>query len=343
MKIYDLRSDTITKPSEGMRKAIYAAQVGDDVYGEDPTVNKLQELSNKITGKKASLFVSSGSMANLIALYVNGGRGKDVLMHQDAHSLHHELGAPAAIAGVNPIGVPGERGILRSEILIDYINPKNGAYHDAKTSMIIIENSHNFAGGTCYYKENLKDIYGFSNKYGLKSHMDGARVFNASIATGMSVKEICSYTDTISFCLAKGLGAPVGAILSGSKEFIEKAKTVRKMLGGGTRQAGIIAAGGVYALENNINRIIEDHINAKALAKALNAKGWAKVDPGTIETNILFFKTVGITAVRLEKKLKRKGILCFATASNTVRFVTSLEIDKQDINSICGIINSLDF
>lgn len=342
MKIYDLRSDTITKPSESMRKAIYKAQVGDDVYGEDPTVNKLQELSNKITGKKASLFVSSGSMANLITLYINGGRGKDVLMHKDAHSLHHELGAPAAIAGVNPIGVPGERGILRSEILQEYVNPKNGAYHDAKTSMIIIENSHNFAGGTCYYKENLKDVQAFAHKYGLSLHMDGARVFNAAIATGMSVKEISNYCDTVSFCLAKGLGAPVGAILSGSKEFIEEAKIVRKMLGGGTRQAGIIAAGGLYALEHNVSRLIEDHINAKSLAKTLNGKGWAKVDPGTIETNIIFFETVGISAARLERKLARRGVMCFATAINTVRLVTSLEQNKQDINSICGIINSLE-
>lgn len=342
MKIYDLRSDTVTKPSEEMRKSIYKAEVGDDVYGEDPTVNNLQELSNKITGKKASLFVSSGSMANLIAIYINGGRGKDVLMHQDAHSLHHELGAPASIAGINPIGVPGDRGILRSDILVDYVNPKNGAYHDAKTSMIIIENSHNFSGGTCYYKEDLKDIHTFSTKYGLKSHMDGARVFNASLATGMSVKEICSYTDTTSFCLAKGLGAPVGAILSGSKEFIEEAKTIRKMLGGGTRQAGIIAAGGLYALKHNRGRLIEDHINAKTLAKTLNEKGWAKVDPGTIETNIIFFETVGISAARIERKLARRGILCFATAKNTVRFVTSLAINKQDVNSICGIIHAME-
>lgn len=342
MKIYDLRSDTVTKPSEGMRKAIYNAEVGDDVYGEDPTVNRLQDLSNKITGKKASLFVSSGSMANLIAIYINGGRGKDVLMHKDAHSLHHELGAPAAIAGINPIGVPGERGILRSDILVDYVNPKNGAYHDSKTSMIIIENTHNFAGGTCYYKENLKDIHNFSVKYNLKSHMDGARVFNASIATGMSIKNICSYTDTVAFCLAKGLGAPVGAILSGSNEFIEEAKTVRKMLGGGTRQAGMIAAGGIYGLKHNRNRIIEDHINAKTLAKTLNSKGWAKIDPGTIETNIVFFETVGISAAKVERKLARRGILCFATGKNTVRFVTSLEVNKQDINSVCGIINAME-
>ncbi|QEN05120.1 aminotransferase class I/II-fold pyridoxal phosphate-dependent enzyme [Thiospirochaeta perfilievii] len=342
MNIYDLRSDTITKPSEAMRKAMYKAQVGDDVYGEDPTVNKLQELSNKITGKKSSLFVSSGSMANLITLFINGGRGKDVLMHNEAHSLHHELGAPAAIAGVNPIGVPGERGILRSEILQEYVNPKSGAYHDAKTSMIIIENTHNFAGGTCYYKENLKDVQSFAHKYGLSLHIDGARIFNASIATGLSVKEISSYADTITFCLAKGLGAPVGAILSGSKEFIDEAKIVRKMLGGGLRQSGIIAAGGLYALEHNIPRLIEDHINAKTLAKCLNGKAWAKVDPNTIETNILFFDTVGIPASKLERKLARRGILCFATGENTIRFVTSLSVTKQDINSICGIINSLE-
>ncbi len=342
MKIYDLRSDTVTKPSEEMRKAMYKAEVGDDVYDEDPTVNRLQDLASKITGKRSSLFVSTGSMANLIALYINGGRGNDVLMHDQAHSLHHELGAPSAIAGINPVGVPGERGILRSEILKDFVKSQNSAYYDAKTTMLVIENSHNFAGGTCYYRENLKDIQSFSSKYNLNSHMDGARVFNASIATGISLKEISSYTDTISFCLSKGLGAPVGAMLCGSKEFIQEAKKVRKFLGGGTRQAGIIAAAGIYALENNINRLIEDHINAKNLAKALMSKPWAKVDPSTIETNILFFETIGISAQKLEKKLARRGILCFATSENKIRFVTSLEVNKQDINSISGIINSLE-
>ncbi|MBN2618146.1 MAG: aminotransferase class I/II-fold pyridoxal phosphate-dependent enzyme [Spirochaetales bacterium] len=342
MKIYDLRSDTVTKPSEEMRKAIYRAEVGDDVYGEDPTVNRLQDLSSKITGKKASLFVSSGSMANLIALYINGGRGKDVIIHKDGHSLHHELGAPAAIAGVNLVGVPGERGILRSDIMVDYVNSPNGSYHDAKTSMIVIENTHNFAGGTCYYRENLKDVKIFADRYEVKIHMDGARVFNASVATGMSVKEICTYADSVTFCLAKGLGAPVGAILSGSKEFIEEAKTVRKMLGGGTRQAGILAAAGIYALENNRNRLIEDHINAKTLAKTLDATSWAQVDSTKIETNIVFFNTIGISAQKLERKLFRRGILCFATGPNTIRFVTNLDISKQDINSICGIISAIE-
>lgn len=342
MKIYDLRSDTVTKPTDEMRKAMYMAQVGDDVYGEDPTVNRLQDLSSKITGKRASLFVSSGSMANLITLYIKGGRGKDVLMHEDAHSLHHELGAPAAIAGINPIAVPGERGVLRSEILEEYVKPKSTPYHDSKSSMVIIENTHNFAGGTCYYKENLKDIRNFTQKYNLHLHMDGARVFNASVATGMSVKEISSYCDTMTFCLAKGLGAPVGAMLCGPKEFIEEAKVVRKMFGGGTRQAGIIAAGGLYALEHHIDRIMEDHINAKTLAKTLDAKSWAKVDPTKIETNIIFFDTPNIPASRIEKKLARRGVLCFATAPNTIRLVTSLTVNKQDINSICGIINSLE-
>ncbi|OQY39822.1 MAG: threonine aldolase [Spirochaetaceae bacterium 4572_7] len=341
MKIYDLRSDTITKPSEDMRKAMYNAKVGDDVYGEDPTVNKLQELSCKITGKKAALLVSSGSMGNLIALYINGGRGKDVIMHREAHSLHHELGAPAAIAGVNPIGVPGARGILRPETVTKFVNSTSGAYHDPKTSMIVIENTHNFSGGTCYSKDELKNIFTFAKKRGISLHLDGARVFNASIATGISVKEICSYSNTATFSLSKGLGAPMGAILVGSKEFIEEAKIIRKMLGGGTRQAGIIAAAGIYALENNIELLQKDHEHATILANALNKKNWAKIDPLSIQTNILIFDTLGTTAEKLVKKLSVNGIESFATGENSIRFVTSLEQNDEDIESICKIINEI--
>lgn len=339
--MYDLRSDTITKPCEAMRKVMYKAEVGDDVYGEDPSVNRLEEYAAGLTGKKGALFVPSGSMANLIPLFINGGRGHDVLLHKDSHILHYELGAPAVIAGVTPIAVPGDRGILSSEEMREYIKPSSSPYYDSKTSMIVIENTHNEAGGTCYFRDDLKDVQNFAHKHHLKVHIDGARLFNAAVATGIPVKEICAHADTVSFCLSKGLGAPVGAMIVGSREFIQQARTVRKMLGGGMRQAGILAAAGYYALKNNIDRLNEDHVNAKLLARTLATMSWASINPESVETNIIIFKVNGMPADRLVRKFQRRGILSFEAGGNRVRLVTSKEITRQDVNSITGLFKTV--
>lgn len=339
MKNYELRSDTFTKPTENMRKAMYAAEVGDDVYAEDKTVNRLQDLSSELTGKEASLFVPSGTMANLISLYISGGRGNEVLMHEQAHTIHHEVGGAAAIAGCMPISVPGKKGIMTRAVMEPMI--KKDEYDIAHTSLIEIENTHNFAGGTYWRKENLFEVRSFADDYKLKIHMDGARLFNAVTASGMSTAEISSYTDSVTFCLSKGLGAPVGSMLCGTREFIERARVIRKMIGGGMRQAGILASAGIYALENNIKRLENDHENCLKLAETLNTLSWATVDMEKVETNIVFAYTSPGQASSISEKLASKGIRVIATGSDEIRLVTSLMISSDEIDEVCIILKEL--
>lgn len=341
MKIFDLKSDTITKPREAMRKAMYQAEVGDDVYREDPTINKLEEYSAKLLGKDAGLFVPTGSMGNLIPLYLNCGKGNEVLTHEKSHIIHYELASVSAIAGALPIPVAGARGILHPEALEGKIRPE--VYYVARTKMIEIENTHNLEGGTCYQKEELAAVKKFAQKHNLTVHMDGARLFNAVISTGMSAKTISSYADTVTFCLSKGLGAPVGSLLCGDKYFIQEARRIRKMLGGGMRQAGILAAAGLYALENNVERLAEDHENAKQLARILSKTDWAMVDPHRVETNIFLCSVKGGKAKAAWKALKDRGILTSFLSEDSIRIVTSLEISSQDVKEIEEIIESLSF
>lgn len=336
MKTFDLRSDTVTKPSEGMRKAMYQAEVGDDVYEEDTTVNRLQDLAAEITGKKAALFLPSGSMGNLIPLFILCGRGNEVLTQKNSHILHYEMASVAALAGVLPHPVEGARGILKPEVLAPLI--RENIYYLSRTTMIEIENTHNREGGSCYTSAELKALKDFATEKHLLIHMDGARVFNAASAKGMTVKKISSFCDTVTFCLSKGLGAPVGSMLCGSKEFIDEARRVRKLLGGGMRQAGILAAAGIYALENNVERIQEDHVHAKVIANALADTKWAEIDPNTVETNILFFYTPRFPAEKVAAALKRKGILCGPSGPDKIRMVTHLEITREDITQICDIL-----
>jgi threonine aldolase len=340
MPLYDLRSDTVTLPTSEMRKAISKADLGDDVYGEDPTVNRLQEMAAKITGKKAALFVPSGSMGNLIPIFLNCGRGNEVLAHERAHILHYEMASITAIAGAMPVPVIGDRGILTPDALTEKVRP--GVYSMPRTAMVAVENTHNAAGGTCYTLQELKDIYDFAKKNDLKMHMDGARIFNAALAVEESAKRLCAQTDTVTFCLSKGLGAPVGSVLCGPQEFIDEARRIRKMLGGGMRQAGILAAAGIYALENNIERLAEDHANAKKLAEALYDCPWAEIDPVTIETNIVFFRT-SKDAETIAAGLKRKGILCGAPGPRLIRMVTNLGITTNDIDKVCTILRESKF
>ena len=339
MKNYELRSDTFTKPTEAMRKAIYEAEVGDDVYAEDYSVNNLQDMCSELTGKESSLFVPSGSMANLIALYIEGGRGNEVLMHHQAHTIHHEVGGAATVAGCMPISVPGDKGIMKRVDMEPML--KKDDYDIAHTSLIEIENTHNFAGGTYWRKEDLREVRDFADDNSLKIHMDGARLFNAVRASGMSASEISAYTDSVTFCLSKGLGAPVGSILCGTKPFIERARVIRKMLGGGMRQAGMMAAAGIYALENNIERLDKDHENCMKLAETLKSLPWADVDLNKVETNIVFAYTDAGKAATINEKLAAKGIQAIATATNEIRFVTSLMISTDEIEAVCTILKNL--
>ncbi|MBN1685452.1 MAG: low-specificity L-threonine aldolase [Spirochaetales bacterium] len=337
MKTYDLRSDTITKPTEGMRKAMYNAEVGDDVYGEDPTVNKLQEVAAQLTGKEAAIFISSGTMGNLIPIYLNCGRGNELIAHRQAHILHYEMAGLAAIAGAMPVAVDGERGILKPEAVEPVIRP--GVYSMPRTKLLEIENTHNLAGGTCYSQADLEGILTVARKHNLAVHMDGARLFNAAAATGLSPDEICNYADTVTFCLSKGLGAPVGSLLCGTSSFVAEARRARKLLGGATRQAGVLAAAGLYALENNVERLTEDHENAALVAKALQGTGWAMLGP--VETNIVYFSTPGKNAGQIRDALGKAGVLCNATGPERIRMVTSLEISRADTKEVCSIIAKL--
>jgi threonine aldolase len=339
MTVCDLRSDTVTRPGPAMRRAMAEAEVGDDVYGEDPTVNRLQDLAARMTGTEAALFVSSGSMGNLIALYLSCGKGSEFLIEGHGHSVQHELAGVTALAGCLPIMVSAPRGILTPALLEPWIQPD--LPYCARTRMVVLENSHNAAGGTVYAKAELEAVRSFARARGLAVHVDGARLFNAAAASAMDAAEICRHTDTVSFCLSKGLGAPVGSVLCGRKDFIREAWRIRKMLGGGMRQAGIIAAAGIYALQNNVARLAEDHENARLIARALAGTGWARVSPGDVVTNILYFQTPGRPAEAVVKALADAGILCLATAADQVRFVTHLDVSMADARAVAETVSRL--
>ncbi len=334
MKRYDLRSDTITKPTPEMRKAMYQAEVGDDVYREDPTTRRLEEMAAQLSGKEKALFVSSGSMGNLISLYLNGGRSNEVLTAMNSHIIHHEIGSVASIAGVLPIGIETPRGILSAANLQGKV--KSGEYDMATTTLVEVENT---IGGYCYPLENLEGIRDFADTHGLKVHMDGARIFNAQQAMGIPVKTYAKYADTLTFCLSKGLGCPVGSLLCGDEAFINKALTVRKILGGGMRQTGILAAAGLYALEHNVERLNDDHRRAKTIAKALEESGWAKVDMEGVQTNVIFFTVPGFNAHEVIAQLSEVGILA-NNEGPIVRLVTNLDITEQDTSEICSLLKA---
>ncbi len=332
----DLRSDTITKPSQAMREAMAQAVVGDDVYGEDPTINRLEERAAELTGKEAALYISSGSMGNLIPLFINGGRGNEVVTHRESHIMSHEVGSVAAIAGVLPQCVDTPKGILSVEAIEPLLRERS--YMMSRTTMIEVENT---IGGICYPLERLEEIYTFAKKNDLSVHMDGARFWNAVVASGVAPEVIASQADTLTFCVSKGLGAPVGSLLLGSKEFIEEARHVRKMLGGGMRQAGIIAAAGLYALEHHVERLKDDHARAKRIAQTLAASSWASLELEDVQTNIIFVSGKNCSGKKLEEVLNRKGIACYGS-EESVRLVTHIDLSEQDIDTVCSIIESID-
>ena len=319
-----------------MRKAMADALVGDDVYREDPTTTKLEALAAELTGKEKALFVSSGCMGNLISLYINGGRSNEVFTASNSHIIQHEIGSISAIAGVLPITFDASRGVLNASLFAGKV--KQGSYDMATTSLIAVENT---IGGYCYPLENLEGIKDFAATHDLKVHMDGARIFNAQEATSISVKTYAKYTDTITFCLSKGLGAPVGSMLCGDKEFINKALTLRKMLGGGMRQTGILAAAGLYALEHHVDRLRDDHEHAKAIAQAIDAARWATVDLEGVQTNIIFFSVESVKASQVVAQLKNHGILA-NIEGDMIRLVTNLDLSDEDTKQVCSILSSFE-
>src|SRR5881397_2169969 len=291
--IIDLRSDTVTKPSAEMRRAMAEAEVGDDVFIEDPTINKLQERAAEVFGRQAALFVPSGSMGNLTCIIAQTQQGQEVICEESGHVYNYEMASMSAIGGVLPRLVPGEDGILSWQAISKAIRPK--IYYRSQTALIALENTHNMAGGTVYPTKLSEEICDRAHDAGIRVHLDGARVFNAATYLGENVVDMTRKFDSIQFCLSKGLGAPVGSMIVGSREFIERCRSIRKMLGGGMRQAGVLAAAGLIALEKGPKRLQIDHDNAKFLAERLAAIPGIGLNPAKVQTNIVIFnlKTSG--------------------------------------------------
>src|SRR5437867_6135814 len=328
----DLRSDTVTKPSAAMREAMARAEVGDDVYGEDPTVNRLQEMAAAFLGKAYALFVPSGTMANQLSIRVQTRPGDEVIIESRAHIVRYEQGAAAALAGVQIHGLPSERGILDPVQVDAAIRPKEP--HTLPTGLICLENTHNSGGGSIYPLASIERIREIALAHGIPMHLDGARLVNAVVATGVSAAEYARHFETVSFCLSKGLGAPVGSlIVTSDRPMVDKLRRFRRMYGGGMRQAGILAAAGIYALEHNISCLKEDHEHARRLARLLQKIPTVSLDPDRVETNIVIFDLVGSSRPTQEivASLKKEGVLLNAVGGTTFRAVTHLDVSAQDI------------
>ena len=336
--IVDLRSDTVTRPTPAMRAAMAAAEVGDDVYGEDPTVNRLQARAAEIFQRDAALFVPSGCMGNLLAIMGWTQRSNEVICEQRAHVNLYELASMSAVAGAIPRTVPAPSGILTWELIEPLIREK--IYYDSQTALVTLENTHNMHGGTVYPTAVAEHICERAHAAGLRVHLDGARIFNAAVALGKSVAEITRKFDSVMFCLSKGLGAPVGSLLVGSHDFIRQAHIRRKMLGGGMRQVGVLAAAGLIALEESPIRLVHDHENARHLAKGLAAIKGIALDPAKVVTNIVIFDVseTGRTAAEVCERLADKNILCSPTEKYSVRMVTHCDVDRAGIDTALAAV-----
>ncbi|HUL32356.1 MAG TPA: GntG family PLP-dependent aldolase [Candidatus Eisenbacteria bacterium] len=328
----DLRSDTVTRPSEEMRRAMATAEVGDDVYGEDPTVNQLQKRAAEIFGKESALFVPTGCMGNLICIRNWTHHGNEVICEERSHVNLYELASMSAIAGCMPRAVRGGNdGILTWKQIEVAIRPK--IYYDSQTALVCLENSSNMAGGTVYPTERVEEICGQAHALGLRVHLDGARIFNAAAALKDNVANMTKSVDSVMFCLSKGLGAPVGSMIVGSRDFIERARIHRKMYGGGMRQVGVMAAAGLVALEKSPARLHEDHANAQHLAQGMARIPGLQIDPASVKTNIVIFdcSPTGMNAVELCDALHERGIWAQDTALYSVRMVTHWDVNRAGI------------
>lgn len=340
-EIIDLRSDTVTLPTEEMRRAIQNAELGDDVFGEDSTVNRLEKLAAEKVGKEAGLLVASGTQANLISLMSNTNRGELVILEAESHIYWYEVGGISSIAGLLPWPVKSRRGVPDPEFIQAAIRPKN--IHFPEPSLICLENSHNRHGGTIITPDQIRQISQVARANGLKLYLDGARIFNAAVALKVDVKELTKDVDNIMFCLSKGLCCPVGSLLVGSHEFIQKARKIRKILGGGMRQAGIIAAPGIVALESMIDRLEEDNRNARRLAEGIARIEGIKIDLDSVRTNIVCFDIgdLGITDSVFISKLREKGILALTMAKHKVRLVTHRGIEEDHVEKAIAEISMI--
>ena len=348
--IIDLRSDTVTLPSPAMREAMYRAEVGDDVYGEDPTINRLQELAAERTGKEAALFVPTGTMGNAAAVLAHAGRGEAVMVGNQSHIYHYEVGGASTLGGSPMYIIPTDANGMLDLYKIETGISDGSDEHAAPTALLCIENTHNRCGGTVLNLEQLEALTSLAHTHGITVHMDGARIFNAATALGVPVSTLAQQVDSMMFCLSKGLSAPVGSIVVGSREFIHKAHRMRKLLGGGMRQAGIIAAAGIVALEQMVERLAEDHEHCKQLAYGLADYPQIEIDVDRVVTNIVNFAVLNTQQQRLTHeetmqflaKAQEHGVLMGTMGEGTIRAVTHYGLDAQDIQTaLTGIRRAL--
>ena len=334
-RVIDLRSDTVTQPTNAMRRAMAEAELGDDVYGEDPTINRLEETAAARLGKEAGLFVVSGSMGNLVSALSWCNRGDEAIMGADAHLLVNEMGAIAAFGGVQMRPTPNDhRGLMTPEAVEATISPP-GLF--PRTALLCLENTHNRGNGAAFTVEQLRPVVDVARAHGMAVHMDGARIFNASVALGVPAAELASVADSVSFCLSKGLSCPVGSVVCGSREFVARVRRMRKMAGGGMRQAGVLAAAGLVALDTMVDRLAEDHANAKRLAAGLACLPGIVIDPSHVETNIVYAELEDGRGPETAEALKARGVLANGRF-NWVRFVTRNGITAEDVDEALDVI-----
>lgn len=337
--IVDLRSDTVTKPTTAMRQAMANAEVGDDVFGDDPTVKALESRVAELLGKEAALYMPSGTMTNQVALRTHTEPADEIIMHRESHVYVYEAGGPAALSGCLVRLLEGPRGMFAPSTLRDALHaPGEADNHFCTQKLVVLENTHNRGGGSVWPIEQISAIELTARQAGLKLHMDGARLWNASAASGVPEAQYAKHFDSVSVCFSKGLGAPVGSALAGTREFIKRARRFRKQFGGGMRQAGIIAAGALYALENHRERLVDDHANARRLAEGIAQVPGITVGPDEVETNILYFQVAGLPVARFCAQLEQAGVLLLPSGSDTVRAVTHLQVDRPGILRAIGEI-----
>ena len=327
----DLRSDTVTRPSDAMREAMARAPVGDDVKGEDPTIHRLEAMCAELYGMEAALFVASGTMANQVAIKSWTQLGDELICDLNAHVFNYESAAIAGLSGVQVNTIDAPRGILTPEQVEARIRPDN--VHYGPTTLVCIECTHNRGGGSIYPLENVRGIAEVAHRHGARLHLDGARLLNACVATGLAPTDYTQHCDSATLCFSKGLGAPVGSITAGSAAFIQRARRWRKMVGGGMRQAGIIAAGAIYALEHNVERLADDHANATLLADGLAEIDTLDLNAEEVETNMVFFDCprTGLTGAELVERMAAEGVLMHNTAPNRIRLVTHIDVSREQI------------
>jgi threonine aldolase len=342
MDYIDLRSDTVTKPTEEMREAMMRAEVGDDVYLEDPTANRLQELAAAMLGKEAALFVPSGTMGNQVCVRLHTDLGHEVICEERSHIYNYEMGAMAVVSGTLPRPVRGEDGVLDWDSIAAAIRPRT-AYYVAQTGLVALENTHNMAGGAVMPVARLEEICEHAHELGLPVHLDGARLFNAATALGRDARDLARPVDSVMFCLSKGLGAPIGSMIAGTREFIDRALAVRRMFGGSMRQVGVIAAAGIVALEKMIGRLADDHANARVLARGLAEIREVAVDPEKVQTNIVVFDIsgTGVGTHEFSTRLRERGVLANGINAKEMRMVTHKDVSLEDCETALAITGAI--